>query len=71
MNVPFAFARRHGVFVRDAGGAERVMVYRVSAPLAALAIACATRLDLIPTLAICSALFVLGLMSDYLFGRRA
>jgi ABC-type transport system involved in multi-copper enzyme maturation permease subunit len=39
--------------------------------LAALAIACATRLDLIPTLAICSALFVLGLMSDYLFGRRA
>lgn len=39
--------------------------------LAALAIACATRLDLIPTLAICSAVFVLGLMSDYLFGRRA
>ncbi len=39
--------------------------------LAALAIACATRLDLIPTLAVCSTLFVLGLMSDYLFGRRA
>lgn len=39
--------------------------------LAALAIACATRLDLIPTLAVCSAIFVLGLMSDYLFGRRA
>jgi ABC-type transport system involved in multi-copper enzyme maturation permease subunit len=39
--------------------------------LAALAIACATRLDLIPTLAICSAVFVLGLMSDYLFGRHA
>lgn len=39
--------------------------------LAGLAIACATRLDLIPTLAVCSALFVLGLMSDYLFGRRA
>ena len=37
MNVPFAFARRHGVFVRDAGDAERVMVYRVSAPLTALA----------------------------------
>ena len=39
--------------------------------LAAIAIACATRLDLIPTLAVCSAVFVLGLMSDYLFGRRA
>ncbi len=39
--------------------------------LAALAIACATRLDLIPTLAVCSAVFVLGLMSDYLFGRYA
>lgn len=39
--------------------------------LAALAIACATRLDLIPTLAVCSAVFVLGLMSDYMFGRRA
>jgi ABC-type transport system involved in multi-copper enzyme maturation permease subunit len=39
--------------------------------LAALAIACSTRLDMIPTLAICSALFLLGLMSDYLFGRAA
>ncbi len=39
--------------------------------LAALALACSTRLEMIPTLAICSALFMLGLMSDYLFGRRA
>jgi ABC-2 type transport system permease protein len=39
--------------------------------LAALALACATRLDMIPTLAICSALFLAGIMSDYLFGRRA
>jgi ABC-2 type transport system permease protein len=39
--------------------------------LAALALACSTRLDTIPTLAICSALFLGGLMSDYLFGRRA
>ena len=37
MNVPFAFARRHGVFVREAGGAERVMVFRANAPLTALA----------------------------------
>ncbi len=39
--------------------------------LAALALACSTRLDTIPTLAICSAFFLAGLMSDYFFGTRA
>jgi ABC-type transport system involved in multi-copper enzyme maturation permease subunit len=39
--------------------------------LAGLALACSTRLDVLPTLAICSTLFLLGIMSDYLFGRRA
>ena len=39
--------------------------------LAALALACSRRFDMIPTLAICSAFFLLGIMSDYLFGRRA
>src|SRR5206468_913338 len=39
--------------------------------LAGLALACSTRLDIIPTLSICSALFLLGIMSDYLFGRPA
>ncbi len=39
--------------------------------LAGLALACSTRFDVIPTLAICSGVFLLGLMSDYLFGRRA
>src|SRR6266404_4715376 len=39
--------------------------------LAGLALACSTRLDVIPTLAICSALFLVGIMSDYLFGRPA
>jgi ABC-type transport system involved in multi-copper enzyme maturation permease subunit len=39
--------------------------------LAALALACSTRLDLIPTLAVCSAFFLMGIMSDYLFGRPA
>lgn len=38
--------------------------------LAAVALACSTRLDMIPTLAICTGVFLLGLMSDYLFGRR-
>src|SRR5271170_3861706 len=39
--------------------------------LASVALACSTRLDTIPTLAICSAIFLIGLMSDYFFGRRA
>jgi len=39
--------------------------------LAAIALACATRFDLIPTLAICTGVFLLGLVSDYLFGTRA
>ncbi len=39
--------------------------------LAALALACSTRVDVIPTLAIISALFLLGLMSDYFWGERA
>jgi ABC-2 type transport system permease protein len=39
--------------------------------LAALALAASTRFDMIPTLTICSAFFLVGLMSDYLFGRPA
>ncbi len=39
--------------------------------LASVALACSTRLDMVPTLAICSAVFLLGIMSDYLFGRQA
>jgi ABC-type transport system involved in multi-copper enzyme maturation permease subunit len=39
--------------------------------LAGLALACSTRLEMIPTLAICSGLFLLGLMSQYLFAPKA
>lgn len=39
--------------------------------LASLALACSTRVDVLPTLAICSAIFLLGIMSDYLFGLHA
>jgi ABC-type transport system involved in multi-copper enzyme maturation permease subunit len=39
--------------------------------IASLALACSTRLDVIPTLAICSGAFLIGLMSDYLLGRPA
>ena len=37
--------------------------------LAALALACSTRLDTIPTLAVCTAFFLIGLMSDYLYAQ--
>jgi ABC-type transport system involved in multi-copper enzyme maturation permease subunit len=39
--------------------------------LAAIALACSTRVEVVPTLAICSALFLLGLVSDYFWGTRA
>ena len=39
--------------------------------LAAIAMACSTRLELMPTLSICTAIFLLGLMSDYFFGAAA
>jgi ABC-type transport system involved in multi-copper enzyme maturation permease subunit len=39
--------------------------------LAGLALACSTRLEMISTMAICTAFFLLGLMSDYFFGQRA
>jgi ABC-type transport system involved in multi-copper enzyme maturation permease subunit len=38
--------------------------------LTALALACSTRLELLPTLAICSGVLFLGLMSDWLFLSR-
>jgi ABC-2 type transport system permease protein len=37
--------------------------------LASLALLCSTRLELISTLAVCSAFFLLGLVSDFLVGR--
>jgi ABC-type transport system involved in multi-copper enzyme maturation permease subunit len=48
-----------------------ILIFFALAILAGLALACSTRWEIVPTLAICSALFLLGLMSDYLFGRRA
>jgi ABC-type transport system involved in multi-copper enzyme maturation permease subunit len=39
--------------------------------LSAIALACSTRLDMIATLAVCSGVFLIGLMSDYLFGLPA
>ena len=39
--------------------------------LAAIALMCSTRFGWMPTMLICSALFILGLMSDYLLGAAA
>lgn len=39
--------------------------------LCAIAVSLATRLDTLPTISICATIFLLGLMSDYLFGRFA
>lgn len=38
--------------------------------LAGIALACSTRLDMVPTLAVCTGIFLLGLVSDYLFNRQ-
>jgi ABC-type transport system involved in multi-copper enzyme maturation permease subunit len=48
-----------------------LLIFFALAIIAAIALAASTRLETIPTLAICSGLFLLGLMSDYLLGRRA
>jgi ABC-type transport system involved in multi-copper enzyme maturation permease subunit len=39
--------------------------------LAGLALMCSTRLELMSTLAVCSTVFLLGLISEYLFGKLA
>jgi ABC-2 type transport system permease protein len=71
------FYNKHGEAQAFASGVDwrmipaAVLVLMALWILAALALACSTRFDMIPTLAICSACFLLGLMSDYLFGRRA
>lgn len=39
--------------------------------LSGIALACSTRLDTVPTLIVCSLLFLAGLVSDHFFGRAA
>lgn len=48
-----------------------VLVTLALVVLAAVALGLSTRFRAFPTLSICAALFLLGLMSDYLFGRPA
>ncbi len=48
-----------------------ILIIFATLVFAAIAVASSTRVDVIPTLLICSALFLLGLMSDYLFRKAA
>ena len=48
-----------------------VLIFLALAVLAAIALACSTRLEMVATLVICSGVFLVGLVSDYVFGRPA
>jgi hypothetical protein len=48
-----------------------VLVTQATIVLAGIALALISRLELVPTLAICTILFLAGLMTDYLLGRPA
>lgn len=75
--IAMALIKKEGNYLTDYQGIDwrlvpaSILILFALWILAALALACSTRLDVIPTLAICSALFLIGLMSDYLFGIRA
>ncbi len=48
-----------------------VLITMALVVLAAVGVTLATRLDTVPTLSVCTVVFMVGLMSDYLFGRQA
>lgn len=48
-----------------------VLVWFSVLAMGTLATALSTRLDMVPNLIVCGVVFVLGLVSDYLFGRQA
>jgi len=62
--------REHVGFAWNLVPALILILYSVWA-MGTLATALSTRFDLISNLVICSAIFVIGLMSDYLVGRHA
>jgi hypothetical protein len=48
-----------------------VMVTLALVVISSIAITLSSRFNIVPTMTICSAVFMLGLMSDYLFGQKA
>jgi ABC-type transport system involved in multi-copper enzyme maturation permease subunit len=75
--VVISFVDRHGQWQEFAHGTDwrlipaAILILFALWILAGLALACSTRFEMVPTLAICSGFFLLGLMSDYLFGLPA
>lgn len=71
------FINQHGELQKFATGVDwrltpaSILILFALWILAGIALACSTRWEMIPTLAICSAIFLLGLMSDYFFGLQA
>lgn len=72
-----SFVDKHGEMV-DFGTAVNwdlapagILITMAILVLTAIAVSLATRLDVVPTVTICSVIFMAGLMSDYLFGRHA
>jgi hypothetical protein len=64
-------AARFGAFFTWTLLPVNVLIAMALLLLAAIALALATRLDVVPTVTLCSVVFLVGLMSDYLFGRHA
>ncbi len=48
-----------------------VLLFFALLVLASIAVMCSTRLEAVPTLVVCTAIFLAGLLSDYVFGRAA
>ena len=48
-----------------------VLVFFALLVLASIAVMCSTRLEAVPTLVVCTGIFLAGLLSDYVFGRAA
>ncbi len=65
--TPMAFGMLYDFRIIRAG----MLIGMAILVLAALSVSLATRLRAIPTLSFCGAIFLLGLLSDYLFGRHA
>ncbi len=76
--LPAALAVSACIPVQDAVEVDRaslaaalVLVWMAVLALGTLATALSTRLEMVPNMLVCSAVFLLGLVSDYLFGRAA
>lgn len=63
--------RPYNLFVKWDILPASIMITMALLVIAAIALALSTRFTTVPTLAVCGVIFVLGLVSDYYFGRSA